>query len=102
MKTIIAFLVALCSVIAVAQNKQVNPRTQCRKEAQIDTFLLPDDAAAARAAFEDLRLALLRGDRAHVIALVAFPVDLVLDGRGVKFDTAREFEKHYDTFSRHT
>ena len=41
-------------------------------------------------------MALVDGDRADVIALIAFPADLVLDGRGVKFDTARDLEKEYD------
>ena len=60
---------------------------------QLDEFLLPDDASAARAAFEEVRFALVNADKSRVIALVDFPADLVLDGRGVKFDTAQEFEK---------
>jgi len=96
MKAIITFLLALCSAVTVAQDNQVNLPTQCRKDLPIDEFLLPDDSAAAKAAFEELRVALLRGDRTRVIALVAFPADLVLDGKGVKFDTAGDFEKQYD------
>lgn len=96
MKTIITLLLALCSLVAASQNEQANLPTQCRKDMPFDKFLLPDDAAAAKATFEELRGALLSGDRARVIALVAFPADLVLDGRGVKFDTPRVFEKQYD------
>lgn len=61
-----------------------------------DEFLLPDDASAAKAAFEELRFALANDNRSRVIALVDFPADLVLDGRGVKFDTAQEFDKQYE------
>src|SRR5215475_11240678 len=95
MKPIITFLLALCSATMAAQSKAADS-TSCRKNVPIDEFLLPDDAAAARAAFEDLRGALVSGNRARVIALVAFPSDLVLDGRGVKFETARELEKEYE------
>lgn len=95
MKLIITFLVALSSAMTVAQDKALNLTTSCRKNVPIDEFLLPDDATAARAAFEELRVALLSGDRSRVIALIAFPADLVLDGRGVKFDSAPEFEKQY-------
>ncbi|HKT48073.1 MAG TPA: hypothetical protein VJP87_11165 [Candidatus Acidoferrales bacterium] len=96
MKPIIAFLLALCPALTAAQDKAVDVPTPCRKNLPIDEFLLPDDAAAAKAAFEELRVALLSGNRSRVIELVAFPADLVLDGRGVKFDTAREFEKRYE------
>src|SRR3954468_18446671 len=82
--------------MAAAQDKALDLTTPCRKNVPIDEFLLPDDAAAAKAAFEELRVALHSGNRSRVIALVAFPADLVLDGRGVKFDTAQEFEKQYE------
>lgn len=95
-KTLITFLLALCPVMTVAQNQQVSAPTQCRKDLLIDEFLLPDDAAAAKAAFEELRGELLREDRAGVMALVAFPANLVVNGRGVKFDTVRDFETRYD------
>lgn len=96
MKPIITFFLALCTAMTAAQDKVVDLPTPCRKNVPIDEFLLPDDAAAAKAAFEELRVALLSGNRSRVIPLVAFPADLVLDGRGVKFDTAREFEKQYE------
>jgi hypothetical protein len=95
-KLIITFLLSLCSAMAAAQDKALDLTTPCRKNVPIDEFLLPDDAAAAKAAFEELRVALHSGNRSRVIALVAFPADLVLDGRGVKFDTAQEFEKQYE------
>jgi hypothetical protein len=79
-KTIITFVLALCSVMTMAQSKLVNPPTQCRKDMRIDEFLLPEDVAATKATFEELRVALQRADRARVIALVAFPADLVVDG----------------------
>lgn len=96
MRTIITFLLALVSAATAAHGQAGELTTQCRKDPPIDGFLLPDDAAAARAAFEELRTALLRGDRANVIALIAFPADLVIDGRGVKFDTVRDLEIQYD------
>ena len=96
MKRIIAFLLALCPAITVAQDKATGLSTPCRKNMPVDEFLLPDDAASAKAAFEELRVALESGNRSRVLALVAFPADLVLDGRGVKFDNARDFEKHYE------
>jgi hypothetical protein len=94
-KPIITFLLVLCSVIAAAQDKWMNSSTRCSKDMQIDEFLLPDDAAAAKAAFEELRVALRSGNRSRVIALVAFPADLVLSGRGATFDTPQELEKQY-------
>jgi hypothetical protein len=101
-KTIIAFLLALCSAMTAAQDKVVSPSTPCLKNVPIDEFLLPDDAVAAKAAFQELREALLSGSRSRVIALVAFPADIVLDGRGVKFDSAQEFEKQYEkVFTAH-
>ena len=96
MKPIITFLLALCSATTAAQDKVVNLSTPCRKNLPIDEFLLADDAATAKLAFEELRVALLGGNKSRVIALVAFPADFVLDGRGVKFDTAQEFEKQYE------
>jgi hypothetical protein len=97
-KTIITLLIALCSVIAAAQDRAADLSTSCRKNMPIDDFLLPDDAAAAKVAFEELRVALENDNRSRVIALIAFPADLVLDGRGVKFDNARDFEKQYEKF----
>lgn len=94
-KPAIPFLLVLCSALTVAQDKG-SQSSPCPKNMPIDEFLLPDDAAAAKAAFEELRLALLEGDRSQVIALIAFPADLVLGGRGVKFDTAQELAKQYD------
>ena len=97
MKPIILFILALCSPITAAQGKAANTNlsTSCRKSLPIDEFLLPDDAAAAKAAFEELRAALQSGNRSRVIALFDFPADLVLDGHGVKFDNAPQFESRY-------
>ncbi len=41
---------------------------------------------------------MLGRNRSRVIALMKFPADFVLDGRGVKFETDREFENKYDKF----
>jgi hypothetical protein len=95
-KPIIMFLLALCSATTAVQVKAADLSTPCRKNVPIDDFLLPDDAAAAKSALEELQVAILNGNRSRVIAMVAFPADLVLDGRGVKFGTAREFEKQYE------
>jgi len=94
-KPIITLFLALCSAMTSAEEKVVDQPTPCSKNVLIDEFLLPDDAAAAKAAFEELRVALQSGNRTRVIALIGFPADLVLDGRGVKFDSARDFEKQY-------
>jgi len=96
-KRLVLFILTICCAsMAASQEKAANTSPTCRKTLPIDEFLMPDDAAAAKAALEELRVALQNGDRSGVIALVAFPADLVLDGSGVKFDTPREFEKRYD------
>lgn len=96
MKPIITLLLALCSATTAAQDKVAALSAPCRKNMPIDEFLLPDDAAAAKAAFEELRIALEGDNRSRVIGLIAFPADLVVDGRGTKFDNARDFEKQYE------
>ena len=96
MKCLIAFVLVLSSAAVSAQDKAVGRSSSCGKSVPIDEFLLADDAAAAKKAFEEFRVALLSGNRSRVIALIAFPADLVLDGRGVKFDTPHEFENQYE------
>ena len=73
---------------AAAQSPTVQSSSKCRKNLVVDEFLLPEDAAVAKGAFEAFQTALLRGNREQVIAMVAFPADFVIDGRGVKFATA--------------
>jgi hypothetical protein len=90
-----AFLILL-TFGAAAQKAAAEPSTKCRKNLMIDEFLLPEDASAAKRAFEAFRTALLHGNKEQVIAMVAFPADFVIDGRGVKFDTSRDVRASYN------
>lgn len=96
MKRLIGVLLILLPMGAAAQSATVESSSKCRKNLVVDEFLLPEDAAAAKHAFEAFQTALLRGNREQVIAMVAFPADFVIDGRGVKFATAGDLRASYD------
>lgn len=91
-----AVLLILLSVGAAAQNAAAESSSTCRKSLLIDEFLLPEDASAAKHAFETFRTALLRGNKEQVIAMVAVPADFVINGRGVKFAISGELRANYD------
>ncbi len=92
---VIVILTLFLSVAAGAQSGAV-PSDRCRKSLKVDEFLLLDDAAAAKRAFETFRNALLSGNREQVIELMNFPADLVVNGYPLKIGTAREFLGKYD------
>ena len=96
MKRLIGALFMVLSVGATAQSAAPESSSTCRKSLLIDEFLLPDDASAAKRAFEAFRSALLRGNTEQVIAMVAVPADFVINGRGVKFTTADELRANYE------
>jgi hypothetical protein len=85
--------------VAIATGAQREPVSSgsCPKNLRVDQFLLPEDAAAAKRAFEKFREALLKDNREQVIALMNFPADLVVNGRGLKIDSAHELVSKYDT-----
>ena len=95
-RILVAILIILAAGIASAQSPHPTPPQGCSKTLTVDQFLLPDDAAAAKQAFETFRDALLSGNREEVISQVKFPADLVLDGYGVIFKSPQEFEAKYD------
>jgi hypothetical protein len=95
-KRLIGALLMLLSVGAAAQSATNESSSKCRENLVVDEFLLQEDAAAAKRAFETFRTALLSGNREQVTAMVMFPADFVMDGRGVKFATPEEFRASYD------
>ncbi|MGC2807950.1 MAG: hypothetical protein WA211_17585, partial [Candidatus Acidiferrales bacterium] len=95
-KRFISALLMLLSVGAAARSATTESSSKCRKNLVIDEFLLQEDAAAAKRAFETFRTALLRGNTEQVIAMVAIPADFVIDGRGVKFATSGDLRASYD------
>ena len=95
MRCILVVLALVLAIAASAQSAAVSPDA-CRKELKIDEFLLPEDAAAAKHAFETFQHALLSGNRKQVIALVSFPTTFVVNGYPLTFSTDRALEKKYN------
>ena len=92
-----AVLILLSCGVGAAQDG-VNPPEGCRKSLKIGEFLLQEDATAAKRALFTLRGALLDGNREQVVALIRFPADFVLNGYGMKFETADQFMGKFDDF----
>jgi len=70
----------------------------CNKTLRVDEFFLPNDASEAKRFFAQLRDALLAGKRDEIIAMIDFPANFVLEGRGLKLKTPSEFVDNYDRF----
>lgn len=97
------FVIVLALFVSGSANAQTEKTgAECRKNLTVDEFLLPDEVAAAKQAFNSLRSALLRGDHKQVIDLIDFPVTFVINGYPVRFNTARELTEKYKTvFTRY-
>jgi len=92
--SLVILLLGLTGLPASGQGVKPDP-PKCRQSLSLVEFLVPEDANAAKDAFRAFRSALLDGDKKKVVDHVRFPLDLVVDGYGLRFKDASELAGRY-------